>query len=242
MPHGYPDWGRDDPEELLYGLPDMAELAVRLGSPTIFDRHGHVLWMDDFESGIDGWARIGAGANNDQVWSPVSLKGGGFSFLHLCGSDGLLQSHMWRHWAYPVASAMGFEFSVYIDRNITAIELNFDLYSGTRRVRTALRYTAATFLWEYRDAAFAWAPLDPVYELHTALELFHTIKLVVDLPGEQYVRVIVDNMRYDLAGVPVNAAVWPLVPYLYADILFTGTALRNAEAFVEDVILTQHEP
>lgn len=242
MPHGYPDWGRDDSAELLYGLPDMAELAARLFSPNTHDRHGHVIFIDDLESGIEKWIGWGWGDGNAQEWSSEAARSGDFSIKLTCGDDGLLQSAMSRYMPYPVLSRFGFEFSIHIDLVITEILLEAWVNLPGDWYQYTVRYDATIDTWQVQDENGVWQNLAPIIALGTLNTHFHTIKLVVDAVNFRYVRLIVDHLTYDLSiyGVLTGAAV--VAPNLNVGIVVTGTAAVHADAYVDDVIFTQHEP
>lgn len=61
MPRGMPDWGEYSPQEVVSKLLDNAELAARLGSPVLFDRRGTVIFMDDFNCGVNHWDTVTKG-------------------------------------------------------------------------------------------------------------------------------------------------------------------------------------
>lgn len=58
MPRGMPDWAEYSPQDMFNRSLDNAELAVRLGSPTIYDRSGTVIFQDDFGAGDGKWEKV----------------------------------------------------------------------------------------------------------------------------------------------------------------------------------------
>jgi len=52
MPRGHPDYGQAGPTSLIATVPDLGELAARLGSNNTWDRRGFILWYDDFEASV----------------------------------------------------------------------------------------------------------------------------------------------------------------------------------------------
>ena len=80
MPRGQPDFGMYAAESVVAGLSDMAELAVRLGSISIFDRRGKVIDFDDFEGVLLKWRAVGAGLATAK-FSSASAKSGSQSIL-----------------------------------------------------------------------------------------------------------------------------------------------------------------
>lgn len=64
MPRGMPDWAEHAPQELIDKTLDNAELAVRLGSPSIYDRRGTTIFMDNFDTGTKRWTKVLTGWQN----------------------------------------------------------------------------------------------------------------------------------------------------------------------------------
>lgn len=245
MPHGYPDWGRDDITEQLYGLPDMAELAARLKSINTHDRHGHVIWMDDFEGGTEAWVLQGTGIGNAQAWSPLAHRSGGFSVQHICGDDGTMLSEMFHRLPIPVLSRLGFEVAWVYAAHTTFMRLYFYVFDGTNYRAFQVRYDIVNDTWQYFNGAVAppaWADLAPTQELYTFHSFFHVTKLVVDAVNGEYVRLISDDRTYDLTGLFPPLVGSGFAPHIFPWIAFTGTAGYNPICYVDDVIITQHEP
>lgn len=247
MPHGYPDWGRDDPAELLYGLPDMSELAARLWSPNRFSRHGHVIFMEGFEASLNKWrhAPVGAAA---AALSNARARSGLLSH-HLTAASAIAdgRQNAIHEEPFPVLSSFGYELSVSGFDNVVYFEMRLRVYSAGAISEFGIRHTPATNALSYRDAAGGYTQIDVagvpvVLPLRGNPTLFHTIKLVVDGVLSLYRYVIVNNVPYSLAGLVPQAPGTPLGDHLRIQNVVDGAAPNVAEVWVDDIILTQHEP
>jgi len=239
MPHGGPDWSTEGPLSTVYSIQDMAELAVRLGSIVTFDRRGNVLWMDDFESGIEAWGPRLPGADYFS-WVPNHHAGG---FCARMATRAVANDHnyMGVYVPYPVLSKMGFEFSFRRDTNLKWIYLDVWFLSGTIFTDTEVKWTAATKTWSYLGADNAEHDLSPTVNLEEDL-LFHTVKLVGDYVNGKYVRLIVDNVIYNMTDLEPYATGSPVGPYILIIIGIRTESDDVAAADIDNVIITQNEP
>lgn len=242
MPHGYPDWGRDDAQELLYGLPDMSELAARLWSPNTFNRHGHMIFMDGFEGSLNKWDTLLDGLGAAAGISSERARNGLVSCHLVGGSDGNGFAEIWHHEPYPVLSSFGLEVSFSYDTANLAFDISLHVTDAVQVAHYRVRWLQPTNDLEYWDNAGAWQPLALGVDLEGEATQFHTMKLVIDSVNQLYRYLIVDNVVYPMAGIPAELVGPVLPPSLNVWIVQYSRPGNNDEAWVDDVILTQHEP
>lgn len=246
MPHGYPDWGRDDIGELLYGLPDMSELAARLWSPDTFNRHGHVIFMDGFEASLNKWIPQRSGLGAAAAITNEEARNG------LCSCKLIAGSTLF-HWAgighfqpYPVLSSMGFEISWHTLANIDAFQIEIQLDDGTDQLTYRVQWVRATQLLQYwtvvPPAPPAWVTFATNVNFPLLQSLFRTWKLVIDAPNQVYKYFIADNVNYPMTGLTPAIAGTFFGPSIYIWANNVGGDGRNDILYVDDAILTQHEP
>jgi len=242
MAHGTPDWGARVPKSTVYGGIDLAEHAARVGSQVTFDRRGDVLWFDDFSGGINKWVVSANGTGSSYSWSAESSEFGPFSAKLVCGTEVWGGGSMLRAYALPALSQLGFEFAINRDADISQLTFGMVVYDGTITTSYTIRYTAASGLFEYQTTGGGYPDLTPTKILHPYRHLFHILKLVINPTNKKYVRLIADNIVYDLAdldawqGAPVD------VEYARCNINVVGTLNENAVAYIDRAILTQNEP
>ena len=242
MAHGLPDWGLVGPKTTTYGLDDMGELAVRLGSPDLFDRRGDVVALTDFRDGLGAleWVGAGPGAKVKLVTSMgrqgaycVSLQAG----LNAGGWAAIYES-------FPIqrVCALGFEFSFSVQMNTAAIRNFVRWFDGANQYTGLVGYDhVAQNLW-YRDAEGAAIVFAPNVLLNESGEPEHTVKLVVDMLDQQYVRVMLDSSVYDLKGIGLWKVANSSSPHMTVWALHDGDGSVNVESYVDNVIVTRNEP
>jgi len=242
MPHGGPDWGTEGPLATVYTLQDMAELAARLGSINTFDRRGNVIFMDDFESGLNKWEKGGIPVGWAVTWESLYARNGGFSAKIVTDDSDGAWAQIYRYEPYLILGKLGVEFSFNVAADITEVRLSVRLDTGTRTMWAEIKYNRIDGILWYADWEGNWQPtgLEPVLEV--AKTLFHTMKLVADFKQEYYSWVIINNLSADLSAYPLSVVACPDKPRMTVYIRVYNFAGAATEMNVDDVILTQNEP
>lgn len=241
MTHGGKDWGTSGPLSTLYTLEDMAELAARLGSVVTHDRRGNVIWIDDFQSGVEKWYHTPAfGASF--TWSAAKPYHGGFSARLQTGNTEYDEAKIDMTRPFPVLSRMGFEFAFSCNQYLTHVQLSAYLADGTNMHRARIRWVSATKTWQYRDSRYAWKDLTPIHNLPMGETNFAIVKLVADYSAEEYLRLIANNISYDLSGEGYSKLGSGLGPYIYLEYVVETNADYSAVLNLGYFILTTNEP
>ncbi len=242
MAHGQPDYGMYAQKSTIYGLSDMAELAVRLGSINSFDRRGEVVFLDSFEGGLTKWAPVTSISAVTVVQSQGAARSGGFAakFTGSMVPETVGGIEHYEH--YPVLSKLGAEASFTLEADLTYVEIESDLYNGSTYQRFRIRYHMGDQKLQYADSAGAWVDLATGVSIYGYLPLFHTLKVVGDAATGKYVRCLLDDQEYDLSGIACQAAASADVKHWRATVLADWLTVASASIYVDDVILTQNEP
>jgi len=246
---GLPDYSAPQPLGAVpvgptYTLTNMAELAVRLGSINTFDRRGDVVWFDDFESGaINKWENLVHISPGAVTPSAVMARNGAFSAMFTGAGVAPTGTGIYHYERFPVLGLVGFEASFTLQIGLDRVEFLSDFFDGADSRFFGVRYNQATQTLEYVDRLGAWVPLATGLDIFGYISLFHTIKFVVDLRSNQYVRCLLDNRSYPMANIAGQVVVGaPAVPcwrILAASLSDTVTGVVN---YMDDIILTQNEP
>ena len=242
MASGQPDFGLYAPTKTIVGLSDMGELAARLGSIVTFDRRGNVVRLDDFEGGIEQWDLGGVGTGRKLEWSEIYHRSGNFCAKLTSHPTAGMVAEMATSVSYPILSKIGFEFSAVIDTNLRYLTILTQLYNGTSITESLIRWTQATALWKVTDDTQAWRDLSPTMKLSPVAPVFNTIKLVADFVNNQYVRLIVNNIDYDLSAYGLYSAGSAEAPRIDIKIQMASNFAASTYLYVDDFIQTQNEP
>ena len=242
MPHGHPDYGTGAPVSTVYSIQDMAELAARLGSIVTFDRRGNVLLMEDFEGSLAKAAYWQYSAGGDVSVSNLYALHGQFSCKFLAPAGGF--ASLYYMLPVPILSPMGVEFCFnrVDDGNLEYIDLQFNLDDNTNWWYAQLRWLAATGVWRRYTAEEFPIDLSPTVDYVYVNAAFHHVKLVIDYVTKKFVRLIADNLVYDLSAYSLNSGLTDAAPHIELILNVNAVAGGAAENYIDDIIITQNEP
>lgn len=242
MAHGQPDYGMYQIAKTIYRLADMGELATRLGSIVTFDRRGDVVWLDDFESNINKWRIFGTGTGYSALLSSEAARSGGLSAKLVTGITASGHIYIARYLPYPVEGNVGSEFSFVNNTDLQYIILAFDCYSGLENKEGAVRYRCSDEALDIYLPTVGFTEIATGIELVAATYFFHTLKLVVDLSTNKYVRLLLDSTSYDLSAYSISTAPSVIEPMWIFEITARNRVIGNEAFYIDDVIITQNEP
>lgn len=240
MSHGQPDYGMYTLAKTIYRLSDMGELAVRLESIVSFDRRGDVVWTESFEYGITNWFITKSDGETITRTTDEALSGS-YSVELQCQANPTTSVGIVRRAPLPVNSRMGVEVAFLPDANARDFRVDMVLYDGTNLYLGYTYIEMSSGIIYYRNSSGNWAQLATGVTLRQDGYCWHHYKLVVDLEEAEYVRLIMDNTTYSMAGLGLQYTANTSAPTLE----LTIKQINNNQAsvvYVDDVILTQNEP
>lgn len=242
MPHGTPDWGLVGPKTTVYGLDDLGEHAVRLGSPHFFDRRGDVVFLTDFSEGLAPFWQAGAGAGWGVGLTAGNSRTGPFCARLRAGVAVGGHAGLYFTLAPSVLGPIGLEFTFGRADSQCYWEGRLDWNDGVDWAQARIRVTHWSGALEYWDNVTPWVNFATVGLLRPWASAMHTLKMVVDINREEYVRVLLNDQAYLLPAVPVPPVGGVLAPHIYVQILCTNAAAVELDGYVDNVIVTQNEP
>ena len=241
-PHGLPDWGLTGPKHVTYGLDDLGEHAVRMGSPHLWDRRGDVIYASDFRDGLamfhtGAW---GLGAQVDLVTG--FSRQGAYSVRLRAGSNGQQRAYLQLACPFQDPSNVGLEFSFSVEPNTEKVRAQIEWWDGATSYMAWCRYMHVVKdidCWVHPGVGHI---IDPNVSRHECVRPEHTMKLVVDMAANEYVRFMIDDLSYNLGGLEARRAGAIFPPYWVFTVQQEGVALTNPDIYVDNVIVTQNEP
>jgi len=244
MPHGTPDWGLVGPKATTFGLDDLGEHAVRLGSPHFFDRRGDTLLLTDFRDGIGDFDSTGDGVGWDTTLVTLHSRTGPYAVrVTTLGGIGN-KTGLVARFSYPLLSSLGLEFS--FGSNLKHRWQGWlDWYTGARQYLARMRVHDDTGLLQYSTGVGLWAEQAILGELLDSSRPLNTLKFVVDptLPDPEFVRAMFNSNSESMAGVPVPWVADILtVPHLVVYIYLEDTRAAPAVGYLDNIIVTHNEP
>lgn len=233
-----------DPDDIWGNAVAMgnAELAAIMSPAHRYDRRGNIVLVDSFEDGLQHWYSGLAGVGAAVTHSAVRARNGTYSVKLTGGSDGPALAYISHTTSYPKPSRVGVEFSFELSGQPTQVELDLYHFDGTNMHRAFVRWVYSGGDIDYLDNTATWQTLDTGVNLSVGARLFHTMKLVYSMADVEYVRLLLDQTEYSLAGIAVHSPASAAEPCLTVSVYVSSSAGSNKYAYVDDVVVTQNEP
>ncbi len=241
MARGQPDYGPSHRSIYGAGLSDLGELAVRLGSPVIFDRRGQVIDYDDFEGTVLKWTviQIGSGAAALDSTMPRS----GAQGVKLTSGSGALNHATLSKGFTPLASQrLGLECVFANPSTDTYLVLQIGYFDGTTSYLAGIRFDFNAQKIAYRTGGLAYTDIIDTDAFNTTSFFYFPIKLVADFEAGLFVRLLFGGAQHDLSAYPIFSTDSATNPKLDFRIAHERRAGTGDAVYIDDVILTQDEP
>lgn len=242
MAHGTPDYGITNGRQTTYQVADLGELAVRLGSPVIFDRRGDVMWWDDFECATNRYDGElgGTGAALSRV--TTRAHSGAYSYQLTAGSDGTSLCEFIGSEPALVRSKVGMSVMMNLPGTISRFQVIIESWDGVNGHLAVLIWDGIANTLSYMTAGSVQVVFATAVNLPVNLPTWCAFKVVADLEDNVYVRAIVNNVTYPLPGIALD--IYPDARPARVDfaVRLVGRAGYNDVVYIDDLVLTQNEP
>ena len=220
----------------------LAELAVRNGSISTFDRRGNIIWQDSFEENLNRWQQNTVGLSIISLTSALARTGSVSAKLYNPAASRPTLTKM-----VPFASQTKFGFEISFGRDIGGITANAKImlglsaYDGANiKVGQLIYYESTTSLY-YLDSAGNEILLSNAIPIDSAMD-FNTIKLVTDPINNKYVRGLFNAFSFDLRNIHLFTGASLLSAMLECEVhLDTCDGVNPATIYVDDGIITRDE-
>jgi len=241
MAHTLPDYTTKYKLATIFGQIDSGELAARLKSINTFDRRGNVIWMDDFEATVLHWNTTKTGTSSDVALDTTMALTGNQCVKLTGGTSASSTAAMYRALAYPQLGKLGLEMGITNVTGIDSITIYLTVYDGTNKNEAAIRYKTSTTALQYENSEGNFTDFATITAPKSDILTFHMWKMIADFEEGEYMRFILDNTTYDLAGTQYRTVANASAPFLYAACILVNSAGVTKDIYVDNVIITQNE-
>lgn len=241
MAHGAPD----DSNVMKFGgvnrLDDLGELAARLGSPVMYHRLGDVVFIDDFEYGLNSWETFGTNSDRFCRTSNEASLSRGASCILNSGTGGFLPIYIQNHFASVMGKRLGFYVAISLRANVGTFGMNLHVYSRTEQMSYMWQWRKSTRELTCRTTGGGFHSIDSDVGLYENPTLYHHFKLVIDQQTQMYRGLYLNDVYYDLSSVPG----WITTPgrekHIITNVLNSGDGTLASEIALDNFVITTNE-
>ena len=242
MARGHKDYGQAQDTVIIHTVADLGELAARLGSPDVFQRSGNVIFMTDFENGIDDMIKDPQGTG-----SRIDLMGdraysGSCSARLIGGSDGGQRAYLTKKFHTVETNHMGIESTFSLNEDCEYFSIAMSIRDGVTRWVYQIFAAINDGEFQYYDSAGARIKLCDFDWGNNDLDHWHTMKLVVDLENDVYLRAYYNEEFFDLNTLIPWSVASADDPRLDMYGWTLSQAAKNGIAYMDNLIITINEP
>jgi hypothetical protein len=219
----------------------LSELAIRLGSPKRYDRHGEVLWMDSFWYGTQAWG-IYKSANSNAYLVTWPARSGGYALRLVIGSASGDYVQIAHAEPYLVATRFGAEISWTYCSVVSAYYWYFTIGLTTGTWTAEVKYDPINYVLYYKNSAGSYVTLATSFRVLEDSTFFNTIKIVVDANTKKWVKLMLNGSVFDLSAQALyqsTAQPYPAINFAMRVVSYPG---YQGIVHVDDAIITQNEP
>lgn len=241
MAHGAPDYSNVRKEEFIFRTDDMGELAVRMGSPIVYDRRGEVIFTETFKNGYAHWEKITYGTGGLAILDTDEFVSDGFSVKLVGGSDGGRQAKIYTQIPYLAVSKIGLEVRALINPSVEYFKIYIDQYTGDTLVYNRWRIDPINGVLAIMDESDSYVDVADITPIVSGNNAFHFLKLVCDFNDGVYVRGLFNNRLIDLSSYALPSSSDTSEPHLVITIISESVSGENGDTWVDNVIVTRNE-
>ena len=238
---GAPDDSNVLSRESLYRLDDLSELAVRLGSPIVFQRSGTVRLQDVFDTGLQKVTGHSLDAGVTRYLSNDRSISEGVSLCIDCPMLALRSGKI--NYTTPnfpdTLRGMSWGFSAVLNQGL--IEARVLRYTGTRVHTYKVQYDMSNRDLSVWDGDDGWAVVSDNIYLMPAGRQFATFKVVFNASSKGYIRLWVNNHEYDLTDYAAEEGGSGIVPQTVHSLYTENPGIVDNWYYLDNIVLTDNE-
>ena len=207
----------------------------------IYSRSGKVLYLDDFEKGIGAWTRAATGLAGEIVLTSEWVYLGGLACIITTHDTGNSIASISKRFPPVDLQVLGGQMCFAVVTAVKWLDFEIRLEDGDDSYYFNARYEHTTGKLYVQTGMLAYTEFADHGVLSEGLGIYHHVKLYVDTQSKTFVRLLFDNVSYNLssyapASQPGGAShredVW---------IRVTSQDDVSAIVYVDSIVLTTDE-
>jgi hypothetical protein len=232
-----------DPED-VFGNPHYmgsAELAARLGSPSMLERSGQVVFLDPGGLNVSQYILTSAGASAAAVESGVGGPSGPLSYKLTAGPAIGNWTALTRRLPLVTLGSCGVEVALQLEPNMRSAELDMTVVTGAGIWYAEILVDLVTNQFLYLNSANVWVALAALPSTITATDN-HLLKLTANPITGKYKAFRWDNAYFDMSAIAMFYQVAVSAQQIAARVSLTDGVAADISIYLGTFVLTVNEP
>lgn len=242
MSRGQPDYGQYAPKSTTGSMSDLGELASRLNSIVTYDKRGEVVELDDFESPLLNWQKAVDSASSYCRHTSDYVKRGSQSVLLHVWNGAAAYALIFRQTHILNSNRLGIEISFSYSSTTMGLVFQFSPATNDKRYYFIIKIDTSDKAVYAKNSSNVYELIATAHSLEDAIYVFHNIKFVIDLENEKYVRLLLNNIEYDISAISPYYLPELTLRDIFIQLQITPKAAIGGDVRMDNYILTQEEP
>lgn len=241
MPRGAPDDSNVVKQGAVYRLDDLAELAARLGSVVNYHRFGDVVYIDNFEGGLNGYQFTANGLGSYARVTNDYAAGGNIAIVLNTGTGSDPYIAMWRGIPVPASYYLGFSFYFMITAGAGTVQCQLSYFTGFQHWLFQAQYDHRTGEVSVRGTDGAWHVLGTISKLVEAQGIFNIIKVTVNIDAGTFDKVYVNEKVFNARPYGPVLTYDTSAPFFRGYARFSADGAGPIKIYLDNWVMTQNE-
>jgi len=229
-------------KEVTASISDMGEVAARLGSIVTYDKRGDVVEFDNFEEPVLRWSPFSPGTGYIRLSSDYHAIKSGSQGLELktdaaAGSN----AYMLKNLAVLGSRRLGLELSCNPGNVDLILHLQMDYNMEGKRYVAYTDFNIETGIVRLQTPD-GLIEIEEIPAAGMMSNLWHTVKLVVDVDTGYYQRFLFDSSEYDISDRAIYSPDPGAFNLVVVEIGIENIPAAAATCYVDNYVLTMLEP
>ena len=219
----------------------IGELAARLGSPMNWDKRGQVVRIETFADGFGSALTGASGTGALVILQPTVSQMGGYSCQLTSGTTVNRSASVTIYSDYSPSGRVGFEAVFSMADQPDNINITATIWTGVYNYTMGCRLNKTTGQLQVYNSADAWVNV-LTYSIPAVPQVFFTVKIVLDLDTQHWVRLLAKGAQFDLSAIEAKRVLSAVHPYITFSVQAKEDAAVSHTIYVDRMIITTNEP
>jgi len=219
----------------------IGELAARLGSPMNWDKRGQAVKIETFADGFGGALTSPSGTGALVILQPTVNQMGGYSCQLTTGTTVNKSAGVTIYSDYSPSGRIGLEVVFSMVDQPDNITFTGTIYTGVYNYTMGARLNKTTGQLQVYNSADAWVNV-VTYSIPAVPQVFFSVKIVLDLTTQKWVRLMAKGAEYDLSAITAKRSASAAHPFIAFSVQGKEDAAVSHTIYVDRMIITTNEP
>lgn len=241
MAIGSPDNSNVNRPALTKASVDLNEVSARLGSKSVMERGGELLWQDSFGQGLAPYELTPDAFGSIADISPLSSPSSGYSLRVITAVNANARYAIDKLLPFTNLNVFGFEIRFAFTNYAEGVYTSIHYTKNQIKYQATIAYKPTASQLFYLDNTANYVLLDTLAPAIVNRKFYYFLKFQVDTNNNVYENVFFNSNKYSLKGIPLYQQADAFLDNMMTHVLVVGNASGSYTVNLGDWIVTRNE-